>query len=195
MVAKIATLALLLAFTVATESPSSEPFAYAGLSLATDWQELMARFPRSTHEFWESHSGNIHLLAVDGQAMFEQAVRSTPGKYRIRLADTESVTGVYFLEFDMTGGKIQAVKLSFERPEEFLKKPPVSMEERYPACGPILSSLTTQYGKPPKNRNWSEEALDQTRRTWLSASEQLALTCGQYMGRKKVFALELTIAR
>lgn len=195
MVAKVAILTLLLAFTVATESPSSEPFTYAGFGLATDWQELMAKFPRSTHEFWESHSGTIHLLAIDGQAKFEQALRSTPGKYRIRLAETESVTGIYFLEFDMNGGKIQAVKVSFEKPEEFLKVRATSMDERYPACGPILSSLTTQYGKPPKNRSRSEEMLDETTRTWRSASEQLAFTCGQYMGRKKVFAVELTIAR
>jgi hypothetical protein len=87
------------------------------------------------------------------------------------------------------------VKVSFEKPEEFLKAPPKSMDERYPACGPILSSLTTQYGRPPKNRSRSEEMLDETTRTWRSASEQLALTCGQYMGRKKVFAVELTIAR
>jgi hypothetical protein len=195
MVVKIAILTLILAFTVATEPPSTEPFIYAGFSLATDPQSLAAKYPRSTHEFWESHSGTIHLLASDGHGKFEQVLRTEPGKYRIRLSKDESVTGIYFLEFDIAGGKIQAVKLLFEKPEEFLKGRAIAMDERYPACGPILSSLTTQYGKPAENRSWSEEALDQTRRTWGSGTEQLSFTCGQYMGRKKVFALELTISR
>jgi hypothetical protein len=195
MVVKIAILTVILAFTVATESPSTEPFTYAGFSLATDPQSLAAKYPHSTHEFWESHSGTIHLLASDGQGKFEQVLRTAPGKYRIRLSQDESVTGIYFLEFDIAGGKIQAVKLSFEKPEEFLKAPLTSQEQRFPACGPILSSLTAQYGKPAKNRSWSEEALDQTRRTWGSRAEQLSFTCGQYLGRKKVFALELTISR
>lgn len=195
MVPKIAILTVVLVFTVATETPSSEPLTYAGFSLATDPQALTAKYPRSTHEFWESHSGTIHLLAADGQAKFGQALRAEPGKYRIRLSETESVTGIYFLEFDMAGGKIQAVKLSFEKPEEFLKAPLTSQDQRFPACGPILSSLTTQYGRPAKNRSWSEEALDQTSRTWRSATEQLSLTCGQFLGRKKVFALEPTISR
>lgn len=195
MVAKIAILTLIVAFTVATESTSMESFNYAGFSLDTDPRSLVAKYPGSTHEFWESHSGTVHLLAGDGQGKFEQVLRTQMGKYRIRLSQAESVTGIYFLEFDIAGGKIQAVKLLFEKPEEFLKARAISMEERYPACGPILSSLTTQYGKPAKNRSWSEESLDQTRRTWGSAAEQLSFTCGQYLGRKKVFALELTIGR
>ena len=195
MALRIFALSLFLASAAVGQTAPTKPYAYAGFSLETEWQSLAAKFPRSSHEFWESYSGTTHLLAADGTASFQQALSSTPGKYRIRLAQSEAMSGIYFLEFDMAAGKVQGVKLSFEKPAEFFKTPFSNQDERFPACGPILTSLTTQYGKPANSRSWTEEALDHTTRTWESAGERLSLDCGQYMGRKKVFAVELTIAR
>ena len=177
------------------ETITSHPFAYAALSLASVPQLLVARFPRSSHEFLESYSGTTHSLAADGADAFRQALGSAPGKYRIRLSAAEAVGGLYFLEFEMVSGNIQSLRLSFEKPEAYFKTPFSNQDERFPACGPILTSLTTQYGKPARSRSWTEETLDHTMRTWESAGERLSLDCGQYMGRKKVFVLELTIAR
>jgi hypothetical protein len=186
---------LLVASFALGQTTETKSFAYAGLSLESDPQFLAARFPGSSHEFVESYSGTLHLLAADGAAKFQQALRSEAGKYRVRLAETEAIGGIYFLEFSMAAGKVQALKLLFEKPEEFFKTPFTNQDERFPACGPILSSLTTQYGKPGNSRVWQEEALEHTIRTWRSDSEQLSLDCGQYSGRKKVFAVEVTIAR
>lgn len=177
------------------ETIPSHPFAYAGLSLATEPQSLAARFPRSSHEFLESYSGTTHSLAADGSDKFQQVLRAETGKYRVRLAERESIAAVYLLEFEMAAGKVQGLKLSFEKPEEFFKTPFSNQDERFPACGPILSSLSTQHGKPANLRNWEEEALQHYTRTWRSGSEQFSLECGQYMGRTKVFALEVTVTR
>ncbi|MCI0351182.1 MAG: hypothetical protein L0Z53_17300 [Acidobacteriales bacterium] len=185
---------LLLAVAMA-QTPPATTYAYAGFTLDTDWQSLATRFPRSSHEFVESYSGTMHLLIADGTEKFRQTLGSLPGKYRVRLAENEAVSGIYFLEFDMASGKIQGLKLSFEKPEEFFTKPYSNQDERFPACGPTLSSLLTQYGKPANSRLWEEEALEHTIRTWRSANEKLTLDCGQYMGRKKVFAVEVTITR
>jgi hypothetical protein len=184
---------LLLVASAIAQTDISKAYAYAGMSLETDWQSLAARFPRSSHEFVEAYNGTNHLLAADGAEQFQHVLRSEPGKYRIRLAQSEAIGGMYFLEFAMAAGKVQGFKASFEKPEAFFKTPFTNQDERFPACGPILSSLTTQYGKPANGRVWSEESLEHTVRTWRSGSEQLTLDCGQYMGRKKVFAVELTI--
>jgi hypothetical protein len=195
MALQIFSLVLLLLSTAAGQTAATKAYAYAGFNLETDWQSLTGKFPRSSHEFLESYSGTTHLLAADGAEAFQQAIRSANGKYRIRLAESEAIGGIYFLEFDMAAGKTQALKLSFEKPDAYFKKPFSNQDERFPACGPILSSLSTQYGKPANSRSWAEEALEHNMRTWQSAAGQLSFDCGQYMGRKKVFALEVTIAR
>src|SRR5262249_30479089 len=179
MALRIFALFFFLASAAVAQTASTKPYAYAGFSLETDWQGLTARFPRSTHEFLESYSGITHSLAADGAEAFQQALGSASGKYRIRLAATEPAGGLYFLEFDMVAGKAQALKLSFEKPEAYFKTPFSNQDERFPACGPILSSLTTQYGKPANGRSWTEEALEHSLRTWQSGSEKLSFDCGQ----------------
>ena len=186
---------LLIASTAIGQTAESRNFAYAGFSLETDPHTLAVKFPRSSHEFVESYSGANHLLAADGSDKFQQVLGSETGKYRIRLAERESMAALYLLEFEMAAGKVQGLKLSFEKPEAYFKTPFSNQDERFPACGPLLSSLTTQYGKPANIRSWTEDMLDHTVRTWRSSAEELSLDCGQYMERKKVFALEVTISR
>jgi len=184
---------LLVASTALGQTAATRSYGYAGLSLETDVQSLAAKFPRSSHEFVESYSGTNHLLAADGSPKFQQTLRSETGKYRIRLAESEAIGGVYLVEFEMAGGKAQALKLSFEKPESYFKKPFSYQDERFPACGPILSSLAAQHGKPANGRSWTEESIEHNFRLWQEGSEQLSLDCGQYYGRKKVFALEVGI--
>lgn len=186
---------LLLASTAVGQTAETRSFAYAGLSLETEAQSLAARFPRSSHEFVEAYSGTSHLLDADGAAKFQQALRSETGRYRVRLAESEGVGGVYFVEFEVAAGKVQGLKLSFEKPESYFRRPFSYQDERFPACGPILSSLAAQYGKPSNGRSWTEESIEHSIRFWRAGSEQLSLDCGQYYGRKKVFALEVVITR
>lgn len=195
MASKALFLFLLIASSAIGQTAEPKSFAYTGFSLETDPHSLTGRFSHSSHEFVESYSGTNHLLAADGAEKFQQVLRSETGKYRVRLAEHESVSAMYFVEFDMAAGKVQGMKLSFEKPEEFFKTPFTNQDERFPACGPILSSLSAQYGKPANIRDWEEEALRHYVRTWRSGSDQITLDCGQYMGRKKVFALEVVITR
>jgi len=196
MMLRIASAIFLVAFTGATQAPlRQQPFAYADLGLETDWQAMAAKYPHSSQEFWETSTGKIYLLESDGAPKFQQAVRSGSGRYRIRVSQDEARDGVYFIELQITGGKAQSLKLSFEKPEALVKNQDANFDDRYPPCAPLLASFTTRFGKHQKSRSWSEEALEQTERTWSSSEEQASVVCGQYYGRKKVFALELTIAR
>ena len=196
MMLRIASAIFLVAFTGATQAPlPQQPFAYADLGLETDWQAMAAKYPHSSQEFWEMSTGKVYLLESDGAPKFQQAVRSGSGKYRIRVSQEEARDGVYFIELQITGGKAQSLRLSFEKPEDLVKNQNASFDDRYPPCAPLLASFTTRFGKYQKSRSWSEEALEQTERTWSSSEEQASVVCGQYYGRKKVFALELTIAR
>ena len=186
----------LLAFTLIAASQPSPPehFGYAGFSLETLWSDMIDKFPHSSHEFWEARQGASYDLRLDGREKFQRTMANNSGKYLIRLSEDESKNGIYFIEFQIAAGRAEAVKLSFEEPVEFIKTRITSGAQRYPACAPILNSLTAQYGKPQAPQSNTEEALTATVRKWMHGAEQLALTCGHYYGEKKIFAMEITVS-
>jgi len=186
--------AMLLVVPLFAVAAQPGPFQHAGFSRQTPWSGMIDQFPHSTHEFWESQRGTTYQLEVDGREKFQRVVATGSGKYLIRLSQDESRNDIYFIEFQIARGSTAALKLSFEKPAEFMKTKITSNAQRYPACEPVLSSFTMKYGNPTKTESNTEEALTTVIRTSTAAGEQLALSCGHYDGQKKTCAMDVTVS-
>ena len=100
---------------------------------------------------------------------------------------------VVSISVDITDGITRQVRLSFEKPDDGTAWSFGRFERRHPACALILADLTKRYGKPHGPETTVEEILQDKAYSWATPSEELALHCGQYLGRRSVFATQVVL--
>jgi hypothetical protein len=168
---------------------------YAGFSLDADPAALMGRFPRAEHEFTGADGRIISLR--DGPSEFRKVIARASGRYAIHLSPADVAGGVYYVEAELRDGTLSALRLSFEKPSRAgaTGSFPAEFERRHPACAVVLAQLRKEHGEPSGSRKSAEERLLKHTYLWATGSSHLELVCGNYAGRRAVFAMEVIISR
>lgn len=145
-------------------------FEFAGLSPRTSMEDLKSRYP---------------LSYFDG---------TSPDGTSVRVVPEEVHDHIYFIALNT---QISSLRLSFERPVQYIQNLPADwaaeQRARHPLCAPILGQLIKAYGAPDAERPWSEEALEHLTRYWFTEHEQLRLDCYQPGGTGDFLALDIHI--
>ncbi len=176
------------------QSPSPV-FDYAGFNLQMDLSVLRKTFPRSSHEF-SLRDGDRAVIASDDPSQVKSLFQAATGTYIIRLTADESPSDLYYVQAEIDRGILQRLRLSFEKPSELMNRhPKAEFGERHPRCEAIKTKLIRLYGKPDSTTSSWEEQLQNNTSTWLKPTEALALNCGRYYKRRKLFAMEITLDR
>jgi hypothetical protein len=178
-----------------TNHLSDEVFAYSGFSLQMDLSVLHRKYPRSSHEFVPRDGGRA-ISASDNPRQLDDALRVGTGDYRMRFTADESQDGLYYVQAEIDRGLLRRLRLSFEKPLEFMNKgSKAKFEEQHPRCEEMKAALVRSYGRPSSTGSSWEEQLQNISSSWVKSPEVLTLNCGRYHKRKKIFAMELILKR
>ncbi len=132
---------------------------------------------------------------TDSLEEFAELLAQGSGHYDVRLDADDAPSPVVSISVDVARGLTRRIRLSFEKPDNAMGSSLGSFERRHPSCAPLLAGLTTRYGRPLGPKTTVEELLQDHAYSWATPSEELALHCGQYLGRRTVFAMEVVIGR
>ncbi|MBI3470263.1 MAG: hypothetical protein HY013_02775 [Candidatus Solibacter usitatus] len=174
------------------------PLSYEGFSLATGVAALIDKYPGSAHEFWPKPSGEI-VRSQDNAGRLRQLVKEGSGAYLVRLSAKEAHDHIYLLHADLENGSLERLRISLEMPAHLLtarvRNGLEAFEKRHPPCSQVLDALTGKLGQPAPVETRTEEGLDHQLHSWTRNGEKLSLDCGQYVGRKVTFALDVTLSK
>ncbi len=179
-------------------SVQAGPFVFAGFRRDMDLATLLDRYPRSSHELTPGAGVRHRTSKDDEKAWMREFFHSRgSGTYVLRLTQMESHDRVYYVQAWIQDGVTERLWVSLELPVEWVKgrASPRSNEARYPACHDVLDPLVVTYGRPVTLPPSWEEAVQSFTYEWMHGSEMMTLECGQYRGRKAVFAMGVTMAR
>jgi len=142
-------------------------FEYGGLSLKTDPQGFVKRYPSSTVQ-----GGEVWLSKID------------------------SHDEIHYIQRRNLYGK-EELRISFEKPADQLDKKFSSWEAghyaRHPKCNDILKQLTEIYGRAIKKSPRVVERITEQDQTWSNGMETMALTCYAVDGKGASLAADLLI--
>jgi hypothetical protein len=187
-----------LAAVLAMGSVQAGPFAFAGFRRNMDLAILLDRYPRSSHELTPGAGARHRTSQEDEKAWMREFFHSrASGSYVLRLAPKESHNHLYYVQAWIQDGVTERLWLSLELPVEWVKggASTQSNEARYPACHGVLNALVDTYGRPVTLPPSWEKAVESFSYEWMQGSDTMTLECGQYRGRKAVFAMGVTMAR